>query len=159
MCIEYKILLVGSKYVGKTTFVSSLSTCEFSDNYIPSGCNPVVETYRWYSTNKGNPCIKIVQLSDETKIQKCINNTDCVIIMFDNTLYSLFRTKNWYSLIRRYIENKIPIILVRNKTDLRTDLSMSEINHFVETNQLKYYEISVKNNDQERVFIKIMNSL
>lgn len=119
-CLEYKILVLGDKSVGKSSICNRFCQNEFSLEIKPSITN---ECY-----------LKIVRLFEESIKLYIIDTTETVlsddrhnlysdvkgvIIMYDNTkVVSFEKIDKWILDIKQRISSTLPILLVSHKSDL-----------------------------------------
>ena len=117
---EYKILILGDKSVGKTSFCNRFCQNEFSLEVKPSTAN---EAY-----------LKILKLYDETiKLyiidtieavlsndrKELYNDVKGVIILYDITKLNTFeKIDKWIIDVKQHINPTLPIVLIGHKKDL-----------------------------------------
>lgn len=122
-----KILLLGDKNVGKTSFARYLACGEFEDIYVPT------ESMRTFGfllrTNVGHIYVDFHEYTEG----QIPSDMDAIIIMIDETCEE--SVEKWYNLVAG---KNIPIILCCNKVDL------NNIKPF-QTPYGVMYNISVKN--------------
>lgn len=141
---SYKVIILGDKGVGKTSFIDRNIFSSFDKNqeYIPTTKFESLPL-NFFTTNgrfKFNVDEYNNNVKNESEIQQFYKNVDCAIIMIDLTSTKSFneRCSFWeQDLIKNGCKN-IPIIILGSKYDL-----IEEIN--IELNlDKKYFNISSK---------------
>ena len=144
---KYNILLGGSGIAGKTSYINSYLTKEFTDNILSSiGINRATmkelnksKFYIWDSAHWGKQFDGI--------IQKHIQKTDGVILIFDLSKKEDFEElPRLLDLITEFHElENFPVLLIGNKSDLDIMVDKNEIEKFlVKENFIGYFEVSCK---------------
>ena len=145
---KYNILLGGSGIAGKTSYINSYLTKEFTDNILSTiGINRATmkelnksKFYIWDSAHWGKQYDSI--------IQRFIKKTDGVILMFDLSKKEDFEDlPRLLDLITEFHElENFPVLLIGNKSDLVINVDKNEIEKFlVKENFIGYFEVSCKN--------------
>ncbi len=145
----FKVAIIGSGGVGKTSFIKRHTNAEFIKQYNPTigidNSNNIN-----FNTNLGENIIFncIDKPGQEfTTDFSILSDIDCAIIMFDVTsrltYYSLERE---YNILKRYCKNDIPIVLCGNKVDIKNRKVKNDNISFHHDKNMKYYDISVKSN-------------
>lgn len=143
---EFRINIIGSAGVGKTTFIKRHITGEFIREYNPTSCidSSTIEL----ETNMGLIRFHINEIGGQKLFNSSIKNTNGVIAMFDLT--SSISMKNCIELIKNFDEcvgQQLPLVVCGNKCDINgvkqkkfDNTSFRETN---ENNEAKYL-LSVK---------------
>lgn len=126
--IEKKILLLGSSAVGKTTTFKSILGELLDVNYRPSLSINV--GYKLFNLNGKQVGVRIWDLGGQLLHREVWKNyyanTEGAILMYDITRKVTFtEIKNWKREMSKYLQKKIPIILVGNKCDLEAQRQVS----------------------------------
>jgi len=148
--ITYKLITIGDLGVGKTCIVK---------RYVDGN-----HTYEYTSTigvdflSKTNVIdnkeykLNIWDTTGQERFQSITNSfyrdTSCVLLVFDlNDLQSFYSLKYFLDRVKKYCNENTPIFLIGNKCDLEQNVTASDINLFVEQNNIKgYVSTSSKNN-------------
>ena len=158
----FKLVLIGDGGVGKTTFVKRHLTGEFIKPYVPTK-GAEVSPNDFYTTH-GLIRLEIWDTAGQEKfgnLRDCYYiGAQCAIIMFDLTSRTTYQNvPKWHKDLTKICE-KIPIVLVGNKVDVKDrKLKARQINYHRKKN-LQYYDISAKSNYQyEKPFLWILRKL
>ena len=149
-----KIITLGQQNVGKTNLIYRFVEDKFFDNKIIS-CNikykdvtlsnkEIVNVHLW-----DNCCNEAKYLLKPLKFY--LNDTDGVLLIYDVNNKSTLEDLNiLLENIKGFLSNKIPIILIGNKKDVKDgkySVSSEEGQAFADKNRLfKFYEVSAKEN-------------
>jgi len=146
---EFKLILVGDGGVGKTTFVKRHLTGEFEKKYVATlgaEVHPLV-----FHTSMGPIKFNVWDTAGQEKFHGLRDGyyieAKCGIIMFDVT--SRITYKNvpaWHRDLVRVCDEKIPIVLVGNKVDMKDRKVKTKQITFHRKKNLQYYDISAKSN-------------
>ena len=162
-----KLCLLGNTSVGKTTLIN-----KFLDEKNEKGCEKTVEEQ--YSKNikiKGEDCS--LEIVDTGGAEDYLGNLDVWIRFSEGFMlvYSINDKETFDGLKIRYDEivkckkeKKYSVIIVGNKKDLEKERAVSkeEVEKFCSENELKYYEVSAQddNDDKiEKIFLKIAKKI
>lgn len=172
---QFKIVLVGSEEVGKTTYLASLLAGKFTCNNV-ANLGVVIYSLKFHTNNQEYPEIEF-NVSDCASHTRNFNmvdgyyiGADAMIAMFDvtnsNSFLKVKKNDCWSSQCLR----DIPQILVGNKVD--TDIAdiakwalfpeqiSAHINKSVRMEKAKYVEISVKSNyNLEKPWLELARKL
>ncbi|OMJ87566.1 hypothetical protein SteCoe_10648 [Stentor coeruleus] len=154
---EYKIAVLGSSNVGKSSLCLQFARNQFPENYEPD----VPDYYRKHITLDGeNTIVHIIDTAGQEKdIIEFISQAHGYLVVFDITRSnSLIEAEYYYQLIRK-TKNclEIPLVLVGNKLDSNNFRQVSQENAQKIANQwkCKFYEVSAKNKiNLDLVFIE-----
>ena len=146
----FKILLIGDPFVGKSSIFSQYVDNNYSELTISTmGLDFKIKTIKI-----DDKYIKL-QLWDtggqerfKTITRSYYRGSHGIIMIFDITSRNSFdNIKNWLEEINKYSEN-ISTILVGNKIDLddKRKITYKEANEFAQMYNIKYIEVSAKNN-------------
>ncbi|XP_048773519.1 GTP-binding nuclear protein Ran-like [Ostrea edulis] len=156
----FKLILLGDGGIGKTAFVKKHVIGEFKRNYVPT-IGAEVHPLKFYTT-RGEIIFDVWDTAGLDKFAGIraaySNQAHCAIIMFDVTAKMTYiHVLNWYKDLADDCKN-IPIVLCGNKVDSR-DRKVKDI-AFHRNNNLKYYDISAKNNHNfEKPFLWLARKL
>lgn len=137
-----KCALMGSKQVGKTTFVKRHQTGQF----FVSPLNETGPTSLTFTTTHGPVTFEIQEYQDLV-----CEKSDCLLLMFDlhdpNTLAALPSTLMW--------QKDVPAVLCGTKCDLKDpQVTPEHIRPVIVANDIQYYSISSKSNyNYEKPFL------
>ena len=149
-----KIISLGQQNVGKTNLIKRFVENKFFDNKIISceinykeiilNNKETVNVHLWdicYNERK--------YLLKPLKMQ--LNNLDGVLLIYDvNNKSTLEDLNNLLENIKGFLSDKIPIVLIGNKTDIKDakyPVSYEEGKAFADKNKLlNFYEVSAKEN-------------
>ncbi len=145
---QFKIVLLGDAGTGKTVYINRLLTGEFEKRYLAT--LGVEVTPLPFYTNKGKIEFSIWDCAGQEKYSGLkdgyYEGADLAIIFFDITNKLSFKNVDqWTKSFRNSCGNKIPIILVGNKVDIRErKVKLRTINNkFIND---WYFDISAKSN-------------
>lgn len=121
--LTYKVLLLGSDGVGKTTWVHRLLTGQFNEQYIKTEDNQInqvdLNTYPIQISFQIYDCPSTIEPSSDW-------NPDAVIIMYSTSYYISYEwIRYWYRQVESVYPN-IPIIVCGNKIDIRPPFIYSQ---------------------------------
>jgi GTPase SAR1 family protein len=143
---EYKILIVGSRNSGKTSFRRLWCNNYWQDDYEPSS------GVSWSSCQQNSKLIHIYDCSDTN----CLPGFpfDLVILMFDlSSKESFEECKSLYTSFKLNL-----CVLVGNKADKTREISRENINTLVHTEELPYYELSLLTGENLENFFQAITS-
>lgn len=161
--VNHKIIMVGDGGVGKTTFVHRHRTGEFKRNYIATmGVDVYPLVFR---TNLGLTTLNIWDCAGQERFGGLragyYIEAKGAIVMFDAaSRLSYTAVDAWVEKIRAVCPD-IPIVLCRNKVDLReTEVKAKDITKHTDLNLYKFYDISAKSNyNFEKPFLALVRKL
>ena len=141
-----KIVLTGDSGVGKTKLIARYVNDIFEDNSSPTvGLDFALK--ETIVTGQRVQC-QIWDTAGQEKLKAIASayykNAHGVVLVFDITNKASFeKIPRWLEEVRNNLEDKVPIILVGNKTDLMTDREVSalEAKSFAEENGFYYLEV------------------
>lgn len=118
--LEYKILILGEKGVGKTCFIKRYCKNEFSLEEKPSiEIEAYVKGVRIYNETIKVCIIDTIENILSLERKELYNNTHGVIILYDITKTSTFEKLDKYIIdIKQQISASLPILLIGHKKDL-----------------------------------------
>ena len=122
--IVSKVIIIGDGGVGKTSLLRKYVKQQFETDYLPTvGVNISKENVNYKGKRFNLLLWDIAGQPQFFLLHKVYyNGADACIIAFDLTASSTFtNVKNWYNELVKYGLEKVPIILVGNKTDLKKD--------------------------------------
>ena len=133
-----KIIILGDKGVGKTSFINRHLTGDFKD--VPVNFN---DQYVQYHTNHGLIDIMLTDMKYMDDL-KCY---DAAIIMFDCTKEETYdNIPNYFELIQEHAPNINNIVICGNKVDIPQRVVKSEMINYHRQYDVYYYDISNKSN-------------
>src|SRR5437868_7058300 len=120
----YKVVVVGEKNSGKTTFVKC-----YTGGVIPSEYKPTTKTnppsFKKIVGEDGSETnIQLWDISDNdpAKVSGYLNGVDGVVIMIDHSSVSCgIFIDNWMNYLSTLVKPEIPRLIILNKRDLRKD--------------------------------------
>lgn len=147
------IVLVGEQMVGKSAFVIKYIKNNFEKHYIPSISKEI--SCQLYSFNTHRYKIQFIVIPGneykENNYTYLYQMSDFFLIFFDyqNQKSYEYAKKLYFSELKKFFTmygEKSNMFLVGNKIDLnKRDIPIEEIQDFSKTENLNFYEISVKN--------------
>lgn len=158
----FKLVIIGDGGVGKTTFVKRHITGEFEKAYKPTKGAEVSEID--FSTSRGKIRLMLWDTAGQEKLghlRDCYYiDSQCAIIMFDLTQRQTYRNvAKWHKDLTKVCE-KIPIVLVGNKADIKDRKMTAQNINFHRKRNLQYYDVSAKSNYQyEKPFLWLLKQL
>ncbi|KAK3436563.1 hypothetical protein EUGRSUZ_C01111 [Eucalyptus grandis] len=156
---RFKLLIVGDKGTGKTTFLKRLITEKFEEIYEPT---TDVEPHSLdFPTNRGGTIwFDCLDTPGQVLRDGYYIGVQCAIIMFDVTAGSTYtNVPVWHRDLCRVCEN-IPIVLCGNKVDVQNRQVQVRQVTFRRKKNLQYYEISAKSNyNLEKPFLYLAREL
>lgn len=159
---EFKLILVGDGGVGKTTFVKRHLTGEFEKKYVAT-LGVEVHPLDFHTTH-GKIKFNVWDTAGQEKYGGLRDGYyiqgECAIIMFDVTSRVTYKhVPNWHRDLVRVCE-KIPIVLVGNKVDIKERKVKAKMVLFHRRKNLPYYDISAKSNyHYEKPFLWLARKL
>jgi small GTP-binding protein len=153
-----KCILIGNTCVGKSSFCNKLVGYEFPYSY--QSTIGVDFFSKIITINNQNMKLQIWDTAGQEKYKSITKtfyrNTKFVFLMFDlANINSFLNLKNWLIDVNTFCDNNIIKVLIGNKSDLKTNVSLESINNLCIENDIKYYSCSVKNNDMYE-FLKMI---
>ncbi|XP_039165291.1 GTP-binding nuclear protein Ran1A [Eucalyptus grandis] len=155
---RFKLLIVGDKGTGKTTFLKRLIPEEFENKYEPT---TDVEVHSLdFLTNRGTICFDCWDTPGQGLRDEYYIRGHCAIIMFDVTAGSTYmNVPGWHRDLCRVCEN-MPIVLCGNKVDVKNRQVEAKQVTFQRKKNLQYYEISAKSKyNLEKPFLYLARKL
>ena len=145
----YKILIIGDSGVGKSSILLNFTKNIFTDSFIST----IGVDFKVKTISIEDKIVKL-QIWDTAGQERFKTITSSyyrgghgVIIVFDLTNRNSFENVSiWLNEIKSFNGNDIPKLLVGNKSDLKEEreVSKTEIEEFIEQNELSYLETSSK---------------
>ncbi len=139
--MSFKILVLGDKCVGKTTFINQIKNGKFKKEYIPTDGLEV--TQKIFNTYGERIYVNIWEYAGQTadtikKIEYMYIGANAVILMFDvNSIESYNNIMYYYASVVKVFPN-IPIVLCGNKSEF--------VKYDIKFRNIKYYNMSCKSN-------------
>ena len=167
--IVFKLLLIGDKGVGKSSFINNIKTGQFLPNCKPT--ESLSYEYQSVDTNFGNYAFKVLELSSKSAnphiLLDLYKNSDCAIIMFNVQNMPSHLSLKWYYEDVRSVNKNIPIVFVGNKCDCCFDYSEfrkleDSLNKFclLMAPRAEFIQVSNKRkNDPERSLTELLREL
>ena len=151
-----KIVLIGNSGVGKTNLLSRFATDQFSE----STMNTIGVDFSSINVTINDKLAK-VQIWDtagQEKYRAMTNsyyqNTDGALVVYDISDRGSFDDlSSWITEFRTYVGEKVPIMVLGNKSDLDKEraVSLDEANKYAADNELFLLEVSAKTNEDDCV--------
>ncbi|NVM02179.1 MAG: GTP-binding protein [Candidatus Helarchaeota archaeon] len=153
MRLAFKVCLIGSPGVGKTSLVLRYVKNYFKDNYVGTiGADFLIKEINF---PKMNLEIKLLiwDIGGQSKWRDIrstyLMGSDGAILVFDITRRNTFTDLNdWIEDLNRYVGTKIPFVIVGNKIDLdefeMRDVPKDEIKEVTKQYGVHYFETSAK---------------
>jgi small GTP-binding protein len=147
----YKITIVGSEGVGKTTFTKVYQSTYFEIKYIPTIDYSKTDVLFESPTTQ---CIfSIYDIGGQKDIPEInhihYTDTNAIILMFDVTdQISYDNLSFWYNDIMKVCSKDTPVVLVGNKYDIDNyKIDRNSIISQYESKGIKYFEVSSRRNE------------
>ena len=145
---RFKIILLGDVSVGKTAIMNRYMYGQYNNDY-ECTINPQYRIKEFSISEEIIAQITIWDTCGEEKFKaltrQFYRHTNGILLIFDlcnrNTFLNL---NNWLKEIEEIAPKDVSIVLAGNKVDMKREVSLEEINKFVEDNFLTYFEISAK---------------
>jgi small GTP-binding protein len=147
----FKIAIVGSQRVGKTTFTKVYQSSVFEIKYIPT--MDYITTDILFESPSTQCIFNIYDISGKKNIPGIndtnYSGTNAIILMFDTTNKSSYdNLEFWYNDIMRICSKDIPIVLIENKCDITNyRIDKNSIASQYESKGIKYFEVSARRNE------------
>lgn len=158
--MEFKILLVGDSFTGKSTYIKRQRTGEFEHRYIATqgiDVQPLI-----FYTNYGKVTFKVWDWASQLDNTIDYTCTDAVIIMFDmGSKISFENVTKWIKSIHKILPNSDPpIIICGNKSDLPDDKIEVSIDDVYNAPWGKRYIVSASSNcNSEKLWLDLVRQL
>jgi small GTP-binding protein len=112
------ILLLGNKYVGKTSYLNNIVNNKFISEYETTSESNIYTVL--INTNIEDFNVAVHDIPSHTKeLNKYVNDTHAIFLMYDMTnKKSFLELKKWYDMINKF---KVPIFVIGNKYDIKDD--------------------------------------
>ena len=144
----FKIITLGDSGVGKTSIINRYANNTFDNNTSSTlGINFVIKDLYF---NQQKVRLKLIDTCGQEKYRALakayFKNTDaCFFIFALNDKDSFYNIKEWMDLFDENNNIKdIPILLLGNKNDLKSEIEDDIINEFVKSKIIKYIKTSAK---------------
>lgn len=164
----FKLIVIGPAAVGKTSLIRRYVDNKFSFNYKSTiGVDFLAKTVRL----KEDKIVKLAiwDVGGQEKFRFLRRNfyegTHGAILVFDLSRANTFpKMKDWLIDMRSIIENKIPLIILGNKSDLLSEvgevIDREEPKRFAEKEESFYLETSAKTgNNVEQTFKELTKQM
>lgn len=164
----FKLIVIGPAAVGKTSLIRRYVENKFSFNYKSTiGVDFLAKTVRL----KEDKIVKLAiwDVGGQEKFRFLRRNfyegTHGAILVFDLSRANTFpKMKDWLIDMRSIIENKIPLIILGNKSDLLSEvgevIDREEPKRFAEKEESFYLETSAKTgNNVEQTFKELTKQM
>lgn len=146
---NYKILVVGEPNVGKTTYVTRITTSDFKKQYVPTE-GMTISSFRIQNEQKDDFTFNLWDFGgsplESFDMDTNFKDARGAIVLFDVTRPETYvGIKPWIRRIRKAVPN-IPIVLCGNKIDL-PDRSVQPASIGMHNDYgIVYYDLSAKSN-------------
>ena len=157
-----KIILIGDAEVGKTNIISRYVDGEFLENNIST--IGVEYKTKELDVNGEKILLQIWDTSGQEKYNAITKNylrgSDVILFVFDVTKKESFDNINNWLKLSEGIEGNFVKILVGNKNDKgEKKISQEVIKNFYEKNNMKYFKISAKEDDNINELFEYITNL
>jgi GTP-binding nuclear protein Ran len=159
---KFKCVLVGDGGIGKTAFAKRHTTGEFQKKYVATmGCEVYPLTFY---TTRGRLMFIVWDTAGQEKFGGLRDGyyiqAHCAMIFFDVTSrITLKNVPTWHRSLTG-VTDKIPIVLIGNKVDVKDRKIQPKGVKFHRTHNLQYYEISARSNfNVEKPFLYLARKL
>ena len=147
--MDYKIPFVGDPSVGKTSIINM-----YSENKFNKEPNPTVGASNFHFTvlcNDKEVNLNVWDTAGQERFRSLIplytRGSALVVMVFDMSDPTTFRNiDDWYDKLRHEFSLTCPIVLVGNKTDLDSAVSIQDVKSWAQTNNVTLFFTSVVNN-------------
>ncbi len=144
----FKIVLIGDQAVGKTSLVLRYINDTFSEHYISTiGADFLIKDLHLM----GAPVrLMIWDLGGQEQWEgiraRYMQGSDGVILIFDVSRKQdlEYYISNWIKEVKDFIGEKVPIVIVGNKMDLKPQISLKYAENYVKSLNYHYVETSAK---------------
>lgn len=122
--MKYKTIILGNASVGKTTIVQKFTTGKFRNDYLPTlGISITEQEYDLIGDNQNTVNFMLWDLAGQKFFKRArttyIRGSQAAFLVYDCTNRKSFEDiREWYNEVHKDTE-KIPIVLVGNKIDLK----------------------------------------
>ncbi|MHA1298321.1 MAG: Rab family GTPase [Candidatus Helarchaeota archaeon] len=153
MRLAFKVCLLGSPGVGKTSLVLRYVKNFFKDDYVSTiGADFLIKEINF---PKMNLEIKLLlwDVGGQTKWKEIrstyLMGSDGAIIVYDVTRRNTFQdVSNWIADLHKYVGKSVPFVIVGNKIDLEQlemrEVTTKELEKFAKQLNIHYFETSAK---------------
>ena len=147
MTNNFKLVILGKEYVGKSSIIYRYIKNSFNEDHITT----IGAAYNVFYPRKYNRKIKLEiwdtagQERYRSLVPMYYKNSQIIIITFDITdEISYNNAKYWINHIKEYTFNNPFVALIGNKKDLehKRKISIEEANNYAKENDIFYYEVS-----------------
>lgn len=148
--IEFKIITLGNAGVGKTSILRRFLSNTFEDNSL-STIGMEFSSKKINLKDNSQISLRLLDTSGQERYQSLalnyFKNANGVLFVFAlNNVESFKNLNKWIQLFKDNSKSNIPKYLVGTKSDLSTEIDQNEIEDFSKTTNMKYYQISSKEN-------------
>ena len=164
----FKIVMLGSAAVGKTSLINMYCEGAFQEDYKPTlGANIVRKDVNLNSTK-----VRLIMWDlagqEKYRVVRSMYFQGCqgALLVYDVTRYSTFDSINskWLRDFKKYVKKEGTYILIGNKTDLNREVDKDMAEKKAKELGVEYYETSAKLNQNvdkafESLSIQILNNL
>lgn len=151
-----RILIVGDVSVGKTSLVEQWVEKEFNPYLYPTIGIDFKITSRTIEDKKIR--IQIYDTSGQERFyvvaRSYYRNADGVILVYDlNRPDSITNLKRWYDRVREFCNEKVPICIIGNKSDIASDIPSNPFN-------IPHFQVSaLSGNQMEEVLLQFLQQI
>jgi Ras-related protein Rab-1A len=160
-----KIVIIGDSSIGKSAAIFRFVKNEYDELSIPTigvdfSIKKMIINDKQYKAH-------IWDLAGQERFKSIVTSyyrsAHGIVLAFDITNIDSFQNlKKWIDEINKYSIEDACMILIGTKSDLenKRQVSYDEAKHFAESQNIKYYEVSAKNNTNiEKVFIELIEEI
>ncbi|OHT01231.1 small GTP-binding protein [Tritrichomonas foetus] len=158
---KYKVVLIGSSSVGKTSIVIRFSKNTFSGNQESTIGAAFIS--RDIQTDKGSISLHVWDTAGQERyrslVPKYSQGAAAIIIVYDVTdQESFLSAQEWYEEARMNHPGKVIWFLVANKCDLKAEVDAESAKEFAQNHEMYYIETSAKTGQNiQELFVQIAN--
>ena len=160
---HYKILILGESQVGKTSLLLKYTDDTFKTNMLPTFGLDV--RYKYIQNDNYNIRLDLWDTAGQEKFRTMTQNyykgSDGIILVYDiSNESSFFRLNSWMEDIIENAKNKIEIVVIGNKCDLKRQVEKEQLKSFADEYKVPYFEASAKTGEGvEESFNKLIENL
>ena len=158
---KYKVVLIGSSSVGKTSIV-----IRFSKNVFTGGQESTIGAAfisRDIQTEQGSVSLHVWDTAGQERyrslVPKYSQGASAIIIVYDVTdQESFIQAQDWYDQAVQNHPGRVVWFLVANKCDLPAQVDAEKAKEYAESKNMQYIETSAKTGQNiQELFVQIAN--
>ncbi|KAK8853932.1 GTP-binding protein of the rab [Tritrichomonas musculus] len=158
---KYKVVLIGSSSVGKTSIV-----IRFSKNVFTGGQESTIGAAfisRDIQTEQGSVSLHVWDTAGQERyrslVPKYSQGASAIIIVYDVTdQESFIQAQDWYDQAVQNHQGRVVWFLVANKCDLPAEVDAEKAKEYAQSKNMQYIETSAKTGQNiQELFVQIAN--